>query len=36
MVLLIVLQYLKVKIWVPESVTGVDPQNMTSASAKQK
>lgn len=36
MVLLIVLRYLKVKIWVQESVTGVDPQNMISANAEQK
>lgn len=36
MVLLIVLQYLKVKIWVQEFVTDVDPQSMTSANAKQK
>lgn len=36
MVLLIVQLYWKVKIWVQESVTGVDPQSMTLANARQR
>lgn len=36
MVLLIVQLYWKVKIWVQESVTGVDPQSMILANARQR